>query len=96
MGATPNPVPAPLGAPTGPENVFANGVQPNHDGIGRPFLQQTGQNIPPQQLLGFGASVTPQQIPGGMAALSQGQQPILNVSTFQGRGRRSCNALLLY
>ena len=83
VGVTANPPSAPLGAPSGPGNVFANGIHPSHDVIGRSFLQQPVQNIPPQQLLGFGGSVTPQQLPGGMAALSQGQQPILNVSASQ-------------
>lgn len=33
----------------------------------------------PQQLLGFSNVAGSQQLPSGMAALSQGQQPILNV-----------------
>ena len=36
--------------------------------------------IAPQQPLGFGNTVGSQQLPSGLAALSQGQQPILNVS----------------
>ena len=79
-GAGPNPPSAPLGAPSGPGNVFGNNMQPIPDAAPRPFLQQPGQNIPPQQLLGFNGTGTPQQMQGGMAALSQGQQPILNVS----------------
>ncbi len=79
-GAGPNPPSATLGAPSGPGNVFANGMQSTDDSPPRAFTQQAQQNIPPQQLLGFGNAVTPQQLPNGMAALSQGQQPILNVS----------------
>ncbi|KAI4091009.1 MAG: hypothetical protein LQ344_004390 [Seirophora lacunosa] len=45
----------------------------------RAFLQQPVQSITHQQLLGgFTHAVNPQQLPNGMAALSQGQQPILN------------------
>ena len=80
-GAGPNPPTVPLGAPSGPVNVFANSMQSRDESPPRAFIQQGPQNIPPQQLLGFGNAVTPQQIPNGMAALSQGQQPILNVST---------------
>ncbi len=79
-GAGPNPPPATLGAPSGPGNVFANGMQQRDESPSRAFMQQVPQNIPTQQLLGFGNAVTPQQLPNGMAALSQGQQPILNVS----------------
>ena len=79
-GAGPNPPSAPLGAPSGPGNVFANNMQSTDESPPRAFIQQPPQNIPPQQLLGFGNAVTPQQLPNGMAALSQGQQPILNVS----------------
>ena len=80
-GAGPNPPSAPLGAPSGPGNVFANGMLSVDDSPPRAFLQQTQQNLPPQQLLGFSNTATPQQLPNGMATLSQGQQPILNVST---------------
>ena len=80
-GAGPNPPSAPLGAPSGPGNVFGNNMQPAPEAAPRPFLQQPGQNIPPQQLLGFNGAGPSQQMQGGMAALSQGQQPILNVSS---------------
>ena len=82
-GAGPNPPSAPLGAPSGPANVFANGIPPADESPPRAFIQQAQQaqqNMPPQQLLGFSNAATPQQLPNGMAALSQGQQPILNVS----------------
>ena len=81
-GAGPNPPSAPLGAPSGPGNVFGNSMQSTGESPPRAFIHQGPQNIPPQQLLGFGNAVTPQQLPNGMAAISQGQQPILNVSIF--------------
>ena len=80
VGAAPPPPQAPLGAPSGPGNVFSNGVQATTDNSLRPFAQQVTQPIPPQNLLGFTNAATPQQLPNGVAALSQGQQPILNVS----------------
>ena len=78
VGGAPSQPPAPLGAPGGPGNVFGNGVQASSDNSSRPFVQQVTQGILPQQLLGFSNAVTPQQLPTGVAALSQGQQPILN------------------
>ena len=71
VGLTP---PGPLGAPPGPGNAFANAMQPVHDGAGRMLLQHQGQNIPPQQLLGFSPGVPHQQL----QVMTQGQQPILN------------------
>lgn len=75
----PNPSSAPLGAPTGPGNVFANGMQPTREPSPRTtFIQQGQQMIPAQQLLNPVGPDAMQQLP---AALSQGaQQPILNVS----------------
>ena len=68
----------PLGAPSGPGNIFANGMQPVRDPSPRTaFIQQGQQMIPTHQIL------TPVG-PDGMlpAGLSQGaQQPILNVSS---------------
>lgn len=78
VGVAPLQPAAPLGAPSGPGNVFGNGVQAASDNALRPFPQQVTQSLPPQQLLGFSNAVTPQQLPNGAAALSQGQQPILN------------------
>ena len=75
--ATSQPLAA-LGAPSGPGNVFGNGVQAQNDNSLRPFVQQVAQGLPPQQLLGFSNAATPQQLPTGIGALSQGQQPILN------------------
>lgn len=67
-----------LVAPNGPMNAFASGIPTAHDTTGRALLQQQGQNIPPQQLLGLGAAMVPQQLQNGMGVLTQGQQPILN------------------
>lgn len=77
----PNPPSAPLGAPNGPGNVFANGMQPAREPSPRTsFIQQGQQMIPAQQLLNPVGPDAMQQLP---AALSQGaQQPILNVSLF--------------
>lgn len=77
----PNPPSAPLGAPSGPGNVFANGMQTAREPSPRTnFIQQGQQMIPAQQLLNPVGPDAMQQLP---AALSQGaQQPILNVSLF--------------
>ena len=76
-----NPQSAPLGAPSGPGNVFANGMQTAREPSPRTnFIQQGQQMIPAQQLLNPVGPDAMQQLP---AALSQGaQQPILNVSLF--------------
>lgn len=71
----------PLGAPNGPGNIFANTNHPGNESSPRPFVQQSQQGIGSQQLLGFSTAVGSQQLPSGIAALSQGQQPILNVSS---------------
>lgn len=69
---------APLGAPTGPGNVFANNMPNARETSPRPFIQQGPQMIPAQQLLNPGGLEAAQQL---TAPLSQGaQQPILNVS----------------
>lgn len=64
------------GAGGGPAGIF--GPQMRH-GEGTPgsFMQHPS-GPPAQSMLGFGASGP--QIPGNVAALTQGQQPILNVS----------------
>ena len=64
------------GGAGGPAGIF--GPQMRH-GEGTPgsFMQHPG-GAPGQSMLGFGASGP--QIPGNVAALTQGQQPILNVS----------------
>ena len=77
VGAGPQP-PVPLGAPSGPANVFAGGSQGPSENALRPIVQQVTQAVPQQGLLGFTNAVAPQQLPNGVAALSQGQQPILN------------------
>lgn len=79
-GAAPQPQPSiTLGAPSGPGNVFSNGVPISNDNTLRPFAQQGTQSMPSQHLLGFSNAATPQQLPNGGTQLSQGQQPILNV-----------------
>ncbi len=77
VGAAPPQSQAPLGARSGPGSVFGNGVQAANDNLLRPFAQQVTQVLPQQNLLGFSNALTP-QLPNGAAALSQGQQPILN------------------
>ena len=73
--------PVTLAAPPGPGNIFGNGVQPANEHSPRPFNQHMVQAVmPSQQLLAFGGAAGPQQLPSGMAAISHGQQPILNVS----------------
>ena len=64
----------PLSAPNGPVNAFANGA--SHEGVGRPFGLQPGQNTPQNPLVGFNGPPAP--LTNGGAAMSQGQQPILN------------------
>ena len=78
VGAAPSQPLSALGAPSGPGNVYGNGVQAQNDNSLRPFAQQVTQGLPPQQPLGFNNAATPQQLPTGIGALSQGQQPILN------------------
>ncbi|KAK2758744.1 Transcriptional regulatory protein sin3 [Arachnomyces sp. PD_36] len=73
--AASNPPQSSLQASNGPANLFATQVQ-HGDGTPRPFLQH-GQGPPPQSMMGFNSSAAP-QIPGSVAALAQGQQPILN------------------
>lgn len=64
----------------GPSNVFGNSVPPN-EGTPRAFIQQPVPGpTPQQQMMAFGATPGPHPLPGGVAALPQGQQPILNVS----------------
>ena len=77
----PNSLPAPLGVPSGPVNIFGNGIQPNREASPRSTLIQQGQQmITPQQMLNPVGPDAMQHLP---AALSQGaQQPILNVSLF--------------
>ncbi|KAL8842559.1 MAG: hypothetical protein Q9170_000513 [Blastenia crenularia] len=75
-GNGPNPVPNALG---GQGNIFPGNGYSASETSPRAFLQQPVQSIPHQQLLsGFSHPVNSQQLPNGMAALSQGQQPILN------------------
>ncbi|KAL8720502.1 MAG: hypothetical protein Q9225_002655 [Loekoesia sp. 1 TL-2023] len=75
-GNGPNPPPNAIG---GQGNGFPGNGYSASETSPRAFLQQPVQSLPHQQLLGgFSHAVNPQQLPNGMAALSQGQQPILN------------------
>ena len=78
VGAVPPQPLGHLGTTAGPGHVVGNGVQPANDNSLRPFAQHLTHALPPQSLLGLTNSGTPQQLPNGVAALSQGQQPILN------------------
>ncbi len=78
-GSGSNPLP---NAIDGPVNVFPANPPPASESSPRSFIQHPVQSLPHQQLLGgFSHAVNPQQLPNGMAALTQGQQPILNVGT---------------
>ncbi|EGE84486.2 transcriptional repressor Sin3p [Blastomyces dermatitidis ATCC 18188] len=73
--AAPNPQQGPIPSSNAPGGLFGNQMQQHADGPPRAYLHQ-GQ--PPQQsMLGFNGNAPP-QIPGSVAALAQGQQPILN------------------
>lgn len=75
--AAPNPPQGSIPSSNAPGGLFGNQMQQLTDGPPRTYLHQ-GQ--PPQQsMLGFNGTAPP-QIPGSVAALAQGQQPILNVS----------------
>ncbi|KAL9028473.1 MAG: hypothetical protein Q9196_003163 [Gyalolechia fulgens] len=76
VGSGPN---LPANAVGGQGNTFLGNGYPASEISPRAFLQQPVQSLPHQQLLGgFSHAVNTQQLPNGMAALSQGQQPILN------------------
>ncbi|KAL8766015.1 MAG: hypothetical protein Q9209_007104 [Squamulea sp. 1 TL-2023] len=63
----------------GPVNVFPVNAPPASESSPRSFIQHPLQSLPHQHLLGgFSHAVNSQQLPNGMAALTQGQQPILN------------------
>ncbi|KAL8994455.1 MAG: hypothetical protein Q9169_005579 [Polycauliona sp. 2 TL-2023] len=62
-----------------PVSAFSSNAPPAGESSPRSFIQHPVQSLPHQQLLGgFSQAVNPQQLPNGMAALTQGQQPILN------------------
>ncbi|KAL8730758.1 MAG: hypothetical protein Q9166_003828 [cf. Caloplaca sp. 2 TL-2023] len=70
---------APLNAIDGPGDALPANAPSASGGSPRSFIQHPVQNLPHQQLLGgFSHAVNPQQLPNGVAALTQGQQPILN------------------
>ncbi|KAL9598928.1 MAG: hypothetical protein Q9219_004194 [cf. Caloplaca sp. 3 TL-2023] len=69
----------PSSAINGQAAVFPGNGYSGSESSPRTFFQQPVQSMPHQQLLGgLGHAANPQQLPNGMAALSQGQQPILN------------------
>lgn len=78
-GNAPNGPQGSMQSSSGPAGIF--GSQMRH-GEGTPgsFMQHPA-GPPGQAMLGFGASGP--QVPGNVAALTQGQQPILNVSRHQ-------------
>lgn len=63
----------------GPGSLFGAPMPTHQDGGSRQFMQQHSQAPPAQQLMGFNGA-NPAQLSGNVAALAQGQQPILNVS----------------
>ncbi len=72
---------ATLSASNGPSNVFG-GPAVSSESTPRAFVHQPGPtSTPQQQMMGFGATPGSHSLPGGVAALPQGQQPILNVSS---------------
>lgn len=80
-----NPANGPQGSmptPGGPGGIY--GPQMQHgEGTPRSYMQHPG-GPPGQPMMGFNGSGP--QIPGNVAALAQGQQPILNVSYSTPRG----------
>lgn len=74
--------------PGGPGGLYGQQMPPHQDNASRPYMQHA-QAPPSQPMLGYNGSA-PSQIPGNVAALAQGQQPILNVShVFFSSSRRS-------
>lgn len=68
--------------PGGPANLFGAQIPSHQENPPRPFMQQHPQAPPSQQpMMGYNGAA-PAQIPGNVAALAQGQQPILNVSSY--------------
>lgn len=73
--------------PSAPQNTMPSaggpggmyGAQMQHgENAPRPYMQHT-QGPPSQPMMGYNSSAPP-QIPGNVVSLTQGQQPILNVS----------------
>jgi paired amphipathic helix protein Sin3a len=75
--APPNPPQNTMQSAGGPGGLY--GAQMQHgENTPRPYMQHT-QGPPSQPMLGYNGSAPP-PLPGNVAALAQGQQPILNVS----------------
>ena len=68
----------PMGAPSGPGNVFANGGQTARENAARMLPMHIQQSMAPQQLLGFGQNMQQQQMAPNGTPMPGGQQPILN------------------
>ena len=79
MTSPSHPQPAhPLGAPSGPGNVFGGSMQPASDPSSRTLSQQIHPSVPPQQpLIHLTNAAAPPQT-NGVNPLNQQQQPILN------------------
>ncbi|KAH8692147.1 putative transcription factor [Talaromyces proteolyticus] len=60
-------------------SLFGTQMPPHQDGAPRPYMPHT-QPPPSQPMMGYNGSTAPAaaQIPGNVAAMAQGQQPILN------------------
>lgn len=77
LGANPPPNPqSAMQSSAGPGGMYGPQIQ-HGEGTPRPYMQHP-QGPPGQPMLGYNGSAP--QIPGSVAALAQGQQPILNVS----------------
>lgn len=80
LGANPppNPPQSAMQSSGGPGGMYGPQIQ-HGEGTPRPYMQHPPQGPPGQPMLGYNGPAP--QIPGGVAALAQGQQPILNVSS---------------
>ncbi|KAL1879588.1 Transcriptional regulatory protein sin3 [Paecilomyces lecythidis] len=77
LGANPppNPQQSAMQSSGGPGGMYGPQIQ-HGEGTPRPYMQHPPQGPPGQPMLGYNGSAP--QIPGGVVALAQGQQPILN------------------
>ncbi|KAJ9271967.1 hypothetical protein DTO212C5_2048 [Paecilomyces variotii] len=77
LGANPppNPPQSAMQSSGGPGGMYGPQIQ-HGEGTPRPYMQHPPQGPPGQPMLGYNGPAP--QIPGGVAALAQGQQPILN------------------
>lgn len=61
----------------GPANLFGAQIPAHQENPPRPYMQHPQAAPPSQPMMGYNGAA-PAQIPGNVAALAQGQQPILN------------------